>query len=531
MNDISTGAYDNFSVANIENCTSIEELAKISARLLGSLLFFTRVFFELRTGHKFRIGTPDGHESHYITMSKSLTKVFEGSVTRLPINIPPRYGKTAMLIHFVAWAIAHYPDCNFLYVCYGKDLATHQTAEIRDIISHPVFKKLFGVEIDPNTSAKDDFKTIAGGNIIAAGSGGAIAGYGCGIRGCDRFGGCAIIDDLHKPDQITSDSTRNSDLEWYDGTMKTRLNDGDKTPIIIIGQRLHEGDIFDKLLKDKKYNENHLCLPAITNINHALCPELHTLEQLQEQERANPYQFWAQMMQKPQPAGGGLFKEADFLDIERPKRIVATFITCDTAETSKTYNDATVFSFWAVHYIEQWDKITGVMGLYWLDCAQVWVEPKDLEKEFISFYHKCCDFSVKPQLIAIEKKSTGSTLLSLIRDIRGVRILEVERNAHSNSKTQRFIDIQGYISKKLIAFPINSTHNLMCRTHMGKITANGTHLRDDIADTCYDAIKIGLIDKMLFEESNGKDKYENILSDYMSNYYETMQLKKVAYET
>lgn len=531
MSDMIAGAYDDYSLKDIAACNSIEELAIIRAKLLHSLLLFTRVFFELTTGHPFRIGTPKGHQSHYITMANALTKVFKGEITRLPINIPPRYGKTAMLIHFVAWSLAHYPDCNFLYVSYSKDLATHQTTVIRDIVSHPVYRKIFGVEIDPETSAKDDFKTTAGGNIIAAGSQGTITGYGAGIRGCNRFGGCAIIDDLHKPDEITSDTVRKGDLEWYDGTMKTRLNNGESTPIVIIGQRLHEGDIFHKLLgtSDSEYNKNHLCLSAITKTKQALCPELHTYEQLLKQEKENPYQFWAQMMQNPQPAGGGLYKVADFTEIEMPKTIIATFITCDTAETSKTYNDATAFSFWALHNIEQWGKDTGVQGLLWLDCEQIWVEPKDLENSFIAFYQKCCMFHVKPQLVAIEKKSTGSTLLSLVRDIRGVRVLEVDRNKMSGSKVQRFIDMQVYIAKKLVSFPINGAHNLMCKNHMGKITANGTHLRDDVADTCYDAVKIGLIDKILFEESEGKGRYKDLLLTYSENINDQMKWHKQAY--
>lgn len=527
---LESGAYDKIDLNNIEAC-SIEDVAKLRARMLHSLLFFTRVFFELRTGHEFRIGSPDGHESHYITMSRALMKVFNGEITMLPINIPPRYGKSEMLIHFVAWAIANYPDCNFLYICYSKDLATTQTSAIRNIISHPVFKKLFCVELNQDTSAKDDFITTGGGHIIAAGSTGTITGHGAGIRGVDRFGGCIIIDDLHKPDDITSDSIRNSELDGYDGTIKTRRNNGVKTPVILIGQRLHEGDIFNKLLgtKNSQFKQNHICLPAITNTNHALCPDLHSYEDLKQQEEENPYHFWAQMMQNPQPAGGGLYKKTDFVNIELPTNFIATFIVVDSAETSKTYNDATAFSFFGVHYIEQWGKTTDVLGLCWLDAEQIWVEPKDLEANFIRFYYKCCQFKKKPQLIAIEKKSTGSTLISLIKGIVGTRLLEIERGKQSGSKTQRFIDIQTYIAKKLISFPINADHALMCREHMSKITANGTHLRDDLADTCYDGIKLALIDKILFEEKGNSEKYAMIAKEYASNYNNLMDWHTTAY--
>ena len=46
------------------------------AKLLGSLLLFTRVFFKLRTNREFLIPNPTCRESHVITISRELTNVF-----------------------------------------------------------------------------------------------------------------------------------------------------------------------------------------------------------------------------------------------------------------------------------------------------------------------------------------------------------------------------------------------------------------------------------------------------------------------
>src|ERR1700730_3437518 len=110
-------------------------MSKLKEELLSSLLFFTRTFFKLRTGHDFELSEPDGRESHYITICRELMKVFNGETTRLIINVPPRYGKTELLIHFVAWALARYPDSNFIYVSYAHSLAKKQTQTIRNIIN------------------------------------------------------------------------------------------------------------------------------------------------------------------------------------------------------------------------------------------------------------------------------------------------------------------------------------------------------------------------------------------------------------
>jgi hypothetical protein len=57
-----------------------------------SLLKFIQHFYYLRTGRKFELSFPDGRESHYITICRALVRVMRGEVTRLIINVPPRYG-------------------------------------------------------------------------------------------------------------------------------------------------------------------------------------------------------------------------------------------------------------------------------------------------------------------------------------------------------------------------------------------------------------------------------------------------------
>ena len=108
-----------------------------------------------------------------------------------------------MLMNFVAWTLARYPDSNYLYISVSHELATRATSEIRNIITTPYYKRLFGVDLREDSAAKDSFISTAGGAIEAIGSGGTIVGKGAGIRGVDRFGGAIVIDDVHKPDEAT----------------------------------------------------------------------------------------------------------------------------------------------------------------------------------------------------------------------------------------------------------------------------------------------------------------------------------------
>ena len=469
------------------------------SQLYGSLLLFTQVFYKLRTGKEFQLSYPQCRESHFISICRELTRVMRGELDLLVINIAPRYGKTELLIHFVAWCMAKYPDCNFLYTSYTHNLASTQSATIRDILMLPEYRQLFFVEIKQSSKAKFDFKTTESGGVYAAGLDGTILGRGAGIKGVDRFGGAIIIDDAHKEAEVHSDVTRQSVIDRYEGTLLSRRNDGFRTPIIFIGQCLHEADLASHLKQEIKDDttgrKKLLSLSSLDEAKNALYPEIHTKEQLLEMQEKNPYVFAAQHQQNPQPAGGGLYKEDDFKLLDVEPAILTTFITCDTAETEKNYNNASVFSHWGLYKIKQGEFDTGLYGLHWLNCWELRVEPKHLYNEFMQFYYTCMQHPIKPTLAAIEKKSTGTTLGSSLEDIQGLQIIKIERSRASGSKTDRFISIQRYIATKRVSLTRNAKHTQMCIDHCAKITANNTHRFDDICDTLYDAVKLALIDK------------------------------------
>jgi predicted phage terminase large subunit-like protein len=470
--------------------------------LVDSLLYFTKIFYYLRTGRKFEISFPPGRESHYIAICRELEEVFDGKTKRLIINVPPRYGKTELLIHFIAWTMAQYPDSNFLYVSYSHSLAKKQTQTIRHILQMPEYVELFNVKLKGDTSAKDNFETTENGSVYAAGAGGSITGRGAGIKGADRFGGCIVIDDIHKPDEVTSDTMREGINEWYYNTLQSRVNSS-STPVIFIGQRLHEDDLAANLIRSGDWKT--LIIPAIDVAGNALHPEMHDIHTLKKMQHDSPYNFASQYQQDPQPAGGGIFKPEWFRLHEIEPKMIATFITCDSAETEKEYNDATVFSFWGIYRIVNNDIDSGLYGLHWIDCTEIRVEPRDLHPEFINFYAGCMRHKCKPSLVAIEKKSTGVTLLSVLKDFQGLQRIEIERSRSSGGKVERFLACQPYVAQGLVSLPEDGKHTKMCIEHMRKITANNSHRFDDICDTAADAIKLALIDKTVVARHESND--------------------------
>lgn len=506
------------------------ENAEIAAKLKGSLLLFIQAFFPILTGRDFIISRPVGRESHFITICRALTKCTRLESLRLLINVPPGHGKSVIVSFWIAWCYAKWPDCNFLYVSYSKTLATNHTETIKRIMTLPQYKTLFGVSLRDDSQAKDAFMTEAGGTVASFGSAGAITGRNAGLPGLDRFSGAVLLDDMHKPDEVHSDLIRESVITNFRETIQQRPR-GINVPIVFIGQRLHEQDLPAYFLAGEDgYDWDNVVLKSLDDAGNALYPEAFPLEMLKIRQEKDRYVFSAQHQQDPQPAGGGLYLPEDFPLLADEPNFYITFITADTAETEDPRNDATVFSFWGMYNIETEGQKTGVMGLHWIGCREIRVEPKKLETEFLDFWQNCAKHKNPPLIAFIEKKSTGVTLISILKGMRGLKIREIERTRKSGSKSQRFIDIQPYIAAKQISLPAYGAHTDMCINHMKKITNNDSHAHDDIADTCADAVRIALIDRALtvFTAKSNTSREATIAA--LNRHNNVIQLRKRAYQ-
>lgn len=516
------------------------DFLKTKALLLGSYLTFVRVFFELKTGRKFLLSDPIGRESHFISIAKNLRRVFDGQSTRLIINVPPGHSKTTMLCYFIAWCYANYPDCNFIYVSYSHELAEKATGLIKEIISMPLYKKYFDARISDSVKSRGNFivtdgKGGGGGRCVAVGAAGTITGLDAGLPGdLERFGGGIIIDDAHKVDEAHSDTLRNRVTTNYKETLKYRLR-GPRACMIFIGQRVHEDDLANFLISGGDgYEWEKVILPALDEVDNALFPENFPKENLLVEREVSPYAFAGQQQQCPQPSGGGIFKPQWFpLLLEEPK-IISTFISVDSAESEKFTADYTVFSFFGIYKIIYKGGIdTGQYGLHWIDCYELKCEPKDIEDEFIQFYMECSRHRVKPQVAVIEKKSSGTALISVLKSFHGLRVLPIERGRDRDSgrpftKIDRFLECQPYAASGKITFPKAGKHTEATIEHLRKITANNTHRHDDRADTMQQAIQCALIEGILLPSTSTVSQ-DRIIDNMAQRMNRLNELKKQVY--
>ena len=150
----------------------------------ADLYFFSRWMFFRRRRYKWQ------RAPHHKVICDALMRVFHGECKRLIINIPPRYSKTELLNNFIAWSAGHAPDSEYILTSYAAQLAGNNSWQIREMVQHPEYQAIFpGMALRPDSAARHEWRTTAGGIVYSAGAGGTITGYGAG-KHREGFGGC-----------------------------------------------------------------------------------------------------------------------------------------------------------------------------------------------------------------------------------------------------------------------------------------------------------------------------------------------------
>jgi len=184
---------------------------------------------------------------------------------------------------------------------------------VREIMRNQVYKSLwllgngYSPIIRTDSDAKDYFRTTDGGTVYAVGTGGTITGFGAGAINSKHFSGALILDDTLNAAEASSDIIRNGVNDWFQTTLESRKNSPD-TPIIIVSQRLHEGDLPGFLLGGGNGEKwSLLKIPAIKEDGSSFWPAQFPLDKLKVLEDANAYVFAGQYMQEPVPKVAGVF--------------------------------------------------------------------------------------------------------------------------------------------------------------------------------------------------------------------------------
>jgi predicted phage terminase large subunit-like protein len=354
-------------------------------------------------------GTPYLPNWHVDAIVYQLMRVQAGDTSRLLINLPPRSLKSLCVsVAYVAWRLGHDPTRRVVVVSYSNELAAELHRQFRMIIDAPWYRVLFP-KMRPAKDSGAELVTTAGGCRYASSVGGTVTG-----RGADLI----IVDDPLKAEEAMSEPARRGVIEWYAGTLVSRLNDKETGPIVVVMQRLHEDDLAGHLLRQG--NWQHLDLPAIA-VEDTVIPigsgkqiirrpgeVLHDARESKEaldrlKAEIGSLKFSAQYQQRPVPVAGNLirrdwFRFYDRLPDRRPRDRVAQ--SWDVAMMTGDANDFSVCTTWLMVGPDY----------YLLDVFRVRLQYPELRRQIVSLAARH-----GAETILIENAGPGMPLLQDLR--------------------------------------------------------------------------------------------------------------------
>src|SRR5690554_5345239 len=445
---------------------------ELAADLKTDLLNFTVHMFRERKG------TDLMRAAHQDLICAALERVIIGHTKRLIINMPPRSGKTELaVVSFIAWCMGNWPHSHFIHASYSKRLAATNTYAVRSVMQHEGYAQIFpGVKLAGDSTAKDEFRTNAGGVVYAAGSEGTITGYGAGSMD-DHFGGAIVIDDPHKAGEANSAIMRQNVIDWFQTTMESRKNSPD-TPIIIIMQRLHENDLSGFLLGGGNGEEwDHVCIAALDENDESFWPDQFRTEDLHRQRASNSYVFAGQMMQTPSPAGGGIFKDEWWRYYTVTPELEYRMIYADTAMKTGQENDYSVFQCWG----------KGRDGkIYLIDMIRGKWEAPELKARARAFWEKHKAGKATLRQLKVEDKSSGTGLIQqLAQD--GIPVKGIPRH---KDKVTRGYDTAPMVEAGNVYLPEDAA---WLGELLGETSVFPAGAHDDAVDPLMDAVQDMLV--------------------------------------
>jgi len=296
-----------------------EALAKIRAELARrSLLEFTR-----QAWHILEPGVPMKEGWVLEAICEHLEAVADGRIKRLLINVPPGSSKSRLArVMFPLWLWTHKPWMRIIGASYALSLSERDSYYARTIVQSEWYQKNFGVSISAEQGSKVNFDNTSMGGMRAISVGGATTGF---------RGDLLLLDDGHNVSDGESDAKRSEAVQWFLETFQTRVNDLDNTPIVVIGQRIHEEDIYSAAL-ELGYEHLNIAMeydPEVakttsigwtdprTKEGELMWPERFSADAVERLKKAlGPYAASAQLQQRPVPRKGGMFQVDNIRQID-----------------------------------------------------------------------------------------------------------------------------------------------------------------------------------------------------------------------
>jgi len=430
---------------------------------------------------------------------------------RLLANVPPGTMKSLLIGVFWPaweWGPRNMPSMRYVCASHSLDLAIRDSLRMRRLVTDEWYQGHWGdrVKITGDQNAKAKFETTATGSRQACAFTG-ITGY----RG-DRV----IVDDPHSVDDANSDAKRESVTKLFKEAVTSRLNNPDKSAIVVVMQRLHEKDVSGVIL-DGNMGYDHIMLPMRydplrahpTRLGYAdpreedgelLFPDRFPLHVVERDEAAmGPYATAGQYNQSPEPRGGGIIKDEWWQLWDRAEYPGIEFIVAslDTAYTTKAENDPSALTIWGVFGGSSDSAATRSVDRYGrsIDITRSFQSeslgpvPKAMlmyawqgKLEVHDLTEKVADICkrMKVDVLLIENKAAGHSVAQEMRRLFGNEDFSVQMyDPKTLDKVARLYSIQHIFSEGMVYAPNKDWAEMVIR----QVSSFPRGAHDDLVDT------------------------------------------------
>jgi len=453
---------------------------------------------------------------------------------RLLINVPPGAMKSLLTNVFWPaweWGPRNMPHLRYVCASHGQELAIRDSTKMRRLIQSEWYQSLWGdrVTLTGDQNAKTKFENTATGFRQAVAAGGIT-----GARG-DRV----IIDDPHTVESAASDQMRSTTIDWFLQAVPTRLNNPDKSAIVVIMQRLHEEDVSGVIL-DKGLGYDHIMLPMEYEplraaptllgwedqrdaLGELLFPERFPEHVVERDKRAmGPYAVSGQFQQTPTPADGGIIKR-DWWQLWEHESFPAfdyIIASLDTAYTEKTENDPSALTIWGVYTedpisTEAMKKPLSLKEMFQKErgykaphpkvmLVNAWAERLELHQLVTKVAETLKKY--KADAILIEDKAAGHSVAQELRRLYNhLGFMVITDNPNGIDKRSRLYSVQHIFAEGLVYAPDKSWADMVIT--QSAIFPKGKH--DDLVDTVSMALRHLRKTGMIARPEEAQNDYES----------------------
>ena len=396
----------------------------------------------------------------------------------LALCLPVGAGKSLIIEYFITWCFARSINTTFCYVSFSDRLINKLSKECKDIIEHPIWKLIFGVQLKKDDRQRVNFSFEGAKNrtgLTAGTTGGAITGLDAGNPNIEGFSGALIIDDPMDVADWRYENARKEVITFYDDKLATRRRTT-TTPTILVMQRIHLDDLIGWIKKNEADLWDILEIPALNEDGTSFWEERYPVKELRHIELVNNYKFMSQYQQQPVTAGGSVIKTEWFgyypvIEYDYTRLVIS-------ADTAMTVKEASDYTCLMVGGVTQNGK------LHIVDMVHGRFEFPELKQQLVNLYNKyqyTDGITTSCNEIFIENKASGIQLVQELQANTGLPIIPVEV---TKDKLTRVEEILSYIASGNVLLPVDKSYgfNPTLLNECAEFNREQTQVHDDITD-------------------------------------------------